>query len=288
MRIFGVAKFTLRELRGACLDELKVTAISPIPLFVLSHAATIVALCALNLNRLRIGMETMRFQRLALSFCLLLGLGVCSSAVAHKPVVVDGGPTTLETAYVIDDPAVSQVGYHHAQPTQPALWFTFEAEAGETLYLELGVPEIEGLASLRPRMALIGEGLPEPPENATLPFELPEGHGVLVYDTADVPPELFQEHFTGTSSWKFEAERPELPTTGRYYLVGYLPPEVYGKFWMAIGTKEEFGLKDIVSLPKVVVEVRQFHEVFVIGGLAMGAFIVLTALILRGIALLTS
>lgn len=210
---------------------------------------------------------------------VMIMLGISIPAVAHRPVVIDGGPTTYESAYDIGDPGVSQVGYHRANLSQPVLWFTFEAVAEMQLYLELGVPKITGLEELRPHMALVGPGLPANPD---FPFAIPENYGVLIFDTANETPEEFHEHFTGTRSWKFNPERPIVPETGQYYMAGYLPDGTEGKFWMAIGTREEFSLMDIISLPRIVVEVRRFHEVFVIGGLAMGVFIALLFLLWGG------
>ncbi len=221
----------------------------------------------------------MKRSKIALITSVMIMLGISLPAMGHKPVIIDGGPTTIETAYDIADPEVSQVGYHKVDANQPTLWFSFEADSGMQLYLELGVPKIAGLEALRPRMALVGPGLPE---NLDFPFEIPENYGVVIFDTAIETPVEFHEHFTGTRSWKFTPERPVVLETGKYYLAGYLPDGVEGKFWMAIGTKEEFSLMDIISLPRIVVDVRRFHEVFVIGGLAMGVFIALLLLLWGG------
>jgi len=68
--------------------------------------------------------------------------------------------------------------------------------------------------------------------------------------------------------------------------VGYLPGEVEGKFWLAIGTAEQFGLSDILSLPRVLFDVRAFHEAGPAGGLlfwAMAAAALLFAAIFAGL-----
>ena len=194
-----------------------------------------------------------------------------SGAWAHKPVVINGGPTTAETAYVIEDVDVSQVAYHEATPAQPTLWFTFEVEAGKELYLQLGVPKIDRYADLRPAMALLGPGMPEL-EN--VPFEVPAGYGGVVYSMVGVEPEVFNEEFTGTESWQFPAETPTVETGGKYYLVGYLPEAESGKFWVAVGTLERFGFGDIVKLPKTLRDVRSFHEVGPVGGLLFWAMVI--------------
>jgi len=184
-------------------------------------------------------------------------------ALAHKPVVIDGGPTTAETAHEIADIDLSQVGYHEATTAAPEMWFTFEATAGEPLFFQLGVPEIARYEGLRPAAVLLGPGLPE----VGVPFQVPEGYGGTVYGTAGVEPVVFDEEFTGTISWQFPAVETPLPVSGRYYLVGYLPGGAEGKFWMAIGKREQFGLSDILTLPSVLFQVRAFHEVGPVGGI---------------------
>lgn len=202
------------------------------------------------------------FAVLVLGFFVPAGLGW-----AHKPIVVDGGPTTSSTAYLIADPSVSQVAYHECTPPQPELWFTFYLEANTTLYLQTGVAKIDRYASVRPAMVLLGPGLPA----VEVPFTVPAGYGGIVFTTEGITPEEFHEEFTGTDSWLFPAQEPMVREAGRYYLAGYIPGGREGKFWMAIGKKEAFGFKDIVTLPKVLFEVRSFHETGPFGGLLFWA-----------------
>lgn len=224
---------------------------------------------------------TTRIWQTTAVIAALAALTVVPNAYAHKPVVINGGPTDAETAHQIDDVDVSQVGYHHAKPGQPELWFAFDVKPGEELFVQLGVPKLDRYEGLRPAMALIGPGLPD----ADVPFYVPQGYGGIVYDMAEVEPEVFHEEFTGTTSWQFPAEEPTVNVGGTYYLVGYLPGEDEGKFWMAVGVKEQFGLADILTLPQTLFQVRAFHEVQPFGGIlfwAMAAvFALLTFLVFR-------
>jgi hypothetical protein len=76
-------------------------------------------------------------------------------------------------------------------------------------------------------------------------------------------PLFFHEPVTGTDSWILIETTVRLPATGRYYVVAYpddaTPPG--DKLWMAIGTKERFGLADLLNLGKIKRFVRSFHEV---------------------------
>lgn len=211
------------------------------------------------------------------SLFLLLALA-CAPAAAHKPVIVDGGPSSFENPYVLDDPEVSQVGYHEARDGARELWFAFDLRAGDSVLLEAGVPFIERFAMLRPGIAFIGPGLPQ----VQTPFPIPEGYGGFVFRYDDAAPDLFDEAFTGTLSWIWPRERPAAAESGVHYAVGFLPSGEDGKFWIAVGEREEFGFSDILRLPRIVLQVRAFHEVSPFGGLifiGLGAILLLVLII---------
>ena len=213
----------------------------------------------------------------ASALLILLAFG-CVNAQAHKPVVINGGPTNFETAHAVPDPEVSYVGYHERTPEAPELWFTFEAEEGTSLYMQPGVPKIDRYEMLRPAMVLLGPGMPE----VDVPFTIPAGYGGKVVTSENQDPFVFEEEFTGTTSWQFPPTRLDAPETGRYYLVGYIPSGENGKFWIALGEEEVFGIGDIVSLPKTLIQVRLFHEVFPVGGI-LGWALLLILLAVSGL-----
>jgi len=204
-----------------------------------------------------------------------IALVAAAPAWAHKPVAVTDEPTGPDNALALDDISISQVAYFESSQATTELWLKFEAEASETLYFGAGVPVIDGLENLRPTMVVLGEDFPE----ADVPFAMPEGYGGRVFPTAGKEPEIFFEPFTGTESWQFPMEELELPSSGRYFLVTFLPDRDVGKFWTVVGRAEQFGLADIISLPRITVEVRLFHEVFPIGGLLLGGLLILLLLV---------
>jgi hypothetical protein len=204
-------------------------------------------------------------RRLALFTLATTCAALALPASAHRLLVVNDAPLGPDNALVVEDIAVSQVAYHTASPQAPELWLTFDAEEGEALYLQLGVPQIDRLTALRPSIALLAPG-GDP--NVDVPFDLPEGYGGVVLSTAAVTsPPVFDEPFTGTSSWTLLEFDLDLPASGQYYLVAYLPGGGDGKFWMAVGTTEEFGIGDIFSLGDTIAQVRAFHEVGPFGGI---------------------
>ena len=52
-----------------------------------------------------------------------------------------------------------------------------------------------------------------------------------------------------------------LPQDGRYYLAAWDPAGQPGKLWVAVGKREAFTFKGILSLYQVQEKVRAFHEV---------------------------
>jgi hypothetical protein len=203
--------------------------------------------------------------------CLLAVLLAGGAAMAHRPVVIDGGYTDAGSAHLIPDPDVSSVGYHEATSSAPELWFQFDGRAGDSLYVQAGVPLIERYRELRPEIVLLGPGM-APVE---VPFRIPAGYGGMRFSMESVEPVIFDEEFTGTESWQFPASEPELPADGRYYLVCYLPEDETGRYWMAVGQAEKFTIGDIITLPVILYKVRTFHEIFPFGGILGWAWLVL-------------
>ncbi len=215
-------------------------------------------------------------------FWVLVSIGLTwGTAWAHNPIVIDGGPTDAETAHKIEDVSVSRVAYHHASPSQPYLWLTFDGKAGQTLEFQMGVPKIDRYAGVRPATALLGPGLPPAPE---LPFPVPEGMGAVLFVTNDQEPTVFDEKFTGTVDWQFREERYTLPQDGTYYTVTYLPADEEGKFWIAPGKVEKFGLWDLIRMPAIIIQARLFHEIFLWGGILGWAYLAIILLLLGGLA----
>lgn len=177
-------------------------------------------------------------------------------AQAHKPIENDGTHLSPETALVIDDPDVSHVVYHILPDGASQLWIAIEMSEATDQFVQLGVPYIESLDGYRPALAVVGPGLPD----VSLPFSIPPGAGGIILDPTE-PPDVFDEEFTGTTSWILIEETLALPSDGTYYIVAYHPEEIGGKLWVAVGTKEEFGFVDFATFPGVIEQVREFHEV---------------------------
>jgi len=179
-------------------------------------------------------------------------------AFAHKPASIGDIFSTVDQALRMEDIDVSQVVYSPLSDTDSQLWLTFEAAAGTTLDVSLGIPVLDRLTDYRPKLAVLGPGLP----SVDLPIDTPAGAGGIVFDSAaSGDPRFFHEHVTGTESWILIEEAVTLPATGTYYVVAFPSADQIDKLWVAIGKREQFGLRDLFSFPAIIRDVRSFHEV---------------------------
>lgn len=178
-------------------------------------------------------------------------------AFGHQPIVSDGSAVNAASAISLGDVNVSRVVYHEVTADAPRVWMTFQGTTGQLLYVQLGLPAIERLASYRPSVAVLGPGLPA----INLPFEIPAGLGGMVLSSSDVTnPTVFDEPFSGTRSWILLEQEIPLPQAGTYYVVAFDPAGQPGKLWVATGREEQFSLDEIGQLSGVLQQVRAFHE----------------------------
>jgi hypothetical protein len=196
-------------------------------------------------------------RTLRIAFFMAL-LGAAQAAQAHNLIRAESEPNTWSDPLPIERPDVSQVYYARLQGVRRQVWFRFSGKAGERIWFQVGVPVIERLAGLRPRAAVVGPGLPA----VDFGFGLPPGLGLIVFEPAGRPL-VFHEEFTGTSSWIWLEQEYVLPSSGTWYLVAFCETAVSAddKLWLAIGTKERFGLRDLFRFGSIKRFVRAFHEV---------------------------
>jgi hypothetical protein len=184
----------------------------------------------------------------ALTYC-------AANAHAHRVIEDDGSHTTAENAIILEDFELSQVVYHEVTDSSNHLWFRFEATEGQILYWEFGLPSISRLQNYRPEMVVLGPGLPD----ISLPFDVPDGLGGLVVENGAQLEDFF-ERFTGTNTWILSNEEQRIEQAGTYYVVAYHPDDTPGKFWVALGKREEFGLADVLGYAETLFFVRNYHE----------------------------
>jgi len=175
-------------------------------------------------------------------------------AAAHRPAF--GEYSSIDDPYPVEDPSISMVLYHEVTCESDQVWLQFEAEAGNDLYLQLGVPQLERLDDYQPSVALLAPNLPTLTD---VPFDVPEGYGGHVFSAND-DPYPFYEPFTQTSSWIWVEETIPLEVSGKAYVVGFHPGGQTGKLWVALGTVEDFSDVGIDEFSTWGIAVGDFHE----------------------------
>ena len=125
--------------------------------------------------------------------------------------------------------------------------YSFTIKQPLRVYIEVIVPVCDGYyANFTPWFALVGPGLPPP--NQRLPFDLPQGYGVIVKQ--DVPPgsprEQFYEPFGGKSYYQGPRFDETINISGTYYVYYWDPYQKGGDYVAVLGYKEQFPPLDII------------------------------------------
>jgi hypothetical protein len=198
---------------------------------------------------------------IAVTISLLAGLLLyVAPAAAHVPYFTTSQNTDAAHALPLPDTRISRVVYVELPCGMRSAWVSVLGQAGTSLALQLGIPVLDELAGYRPAVALVGPGLPAPPQE--LPFAVPVGQGALLFATGDVEtPERFYEPYSDTDSWVLLETTQPLPATGTYYLVVFDPTGPLGRagrLWIATGTEERV---DPQTLRQVISRVQAFFRV---------------------------
>ena len=201
--------------------------------------------------------------------CMTIALGACLltiaslKAEAHKPSYADGGNGELGSAHLVENIDISMVLYKENTCESSQTWLTFTTtQAGQQMFVQLGLPQLERLRERRPTIAVMAPGLPAASETTfELPFSVPEGLGVEVFETFDVSEgRPFFEFFTGTKSWIMHESHLTLPQVGQGYVVAWFPDNTSGKLWVAIGETEDFSEEDFELASYWIEKTQAFHE----------------------------
>jgi len=216
--------------------------------------------------------RTVIVVRLAMIFMVLLILFLvffysAEAVRAHIPLDTEG-PATRAQPIMIEDHKISWAAYNRLEQPGDVNYYRFEAGAGEEIYVSMMVPHLERLKDYSPDYALIGPGLEddmagldEAEIRSRLDIEEGEGARVKRYtgplgEEADT----FFEHFTRTEYWRRQESTITAPETGTYFVAVFSGAEQTGKYVLAVGREERWGIGDIVRMPKIWWDVRMFME----------------------------
>jgi hypothetical protein len=168
---------------------------------------------------------------------ILLTLSV-APAWAHQPFFEEKD-ITASAPWQVKDPTVSTAVYATLESAADVDYYTFEGRKGQSVLLEITIPQIAGQELFAPEMALLGPGLAAdrlPPRVAVLPSA-----GSLLIPALTGPARVFNEPFSRTSYWERQSQRVTIPADGRYVVAVWHGAGEVGRYVFVIGDKERPG-----------------------------------------------
>ena len=192
---------------------------------------------------------------------LFLILLLASMAFAHIPGFLTEADFH-DGSFFIEDIQLSQIYYYEFGHPE-SITFSFVGESGENLYIMMGVPVgvpvMEDTKEFRPLVTVIG----------------PDGGIMQEFVLENIEPEVMYEFFGDTDSYLYIRYDTTMPETGEYRVV--IRAEEEGRAWIAFGKEERFTIGQILSIPRWIRQMREFHylsglatwEKHAIGGLML-------------------
>ena len=191
-------------------------------------------------------MHLRRFPVLpAAVFALLVAAG---SVEAHAPSVVQAGNESPATAHVIEDPTLSRaIGATLGEPGETD-WYRMDLSAGDALVVEITAPDAMGGTATS--FALLGPGLPAPASPAATALAAAAGAaGAIEHEATGGEREVHGG--LGFVAWG--GIRATAPADGTYWIaVRAVEDGATGKYVLAPGVREEFGLETIGGMADLI------------------------------------
>ena len=223
--------------------------------------------------------QNMKPRNLYLILLLILLFPAVHGIFAHAP----DKPTdneTLASAYEITNPTKSWAIYAELHEGEEAQYYKFDLAQNERLYAMLFIPTSEN-AEFMPSLVVMGSGIAS--QDALPEFvETVEGQGIMLLE-AQRPPKPTYEAFTPSSYYYLASLDQEVSAAGTYHLAVY-EPSLGGRYGLAIGYREEFGLDEFVMIPIDVIGIHQWEGqslLFIIAPLLVTLAIGFALLILK-------
>lgn len=179
---------------------------------------------------------------LALILALTVAAAVAAPASAHQPYFEEQD-LKPDAPWLINDPTISTALYATLESPTDVDYFAFEGQAGQSILLQITIPQIAGQEEFAPTMALLGPGLPTDSSAADLPGRVarPNDTGALLLPAIPGPAPEFFEPFSRTSYWERQEERVTLPADGRYVVAVWHQTGQAGRYVFVIGDRERLG-----------------------------------------------
>lgn len=189
---------------------------------------------------------------------LLVALFLPASAMAHKPIFVEESIQGFNRALEIPDPEISYAVYGELKRSGQVDVYKVKLESETPFYVRIAVPKKGANADYKPAFVLFGPELPQSNEPPNFPLELPEDMGRGIFLAKEEADEYF-EPFTQTTLIQRQYMSRTLKP-GTYYIAVYHTEGKTGKYVLTTGSRDEFGLKDWLSLPSYWYNVRMWYD----------------------------
>jgi len=174
----------------------------------------------------------------ALALGITMALCLAAPALAHQPFFEEED-IEADNPWAIADPTVSTAVYATLESPTDVDYFAFEGGAGQSILLQITIPQVEGQEEFAPTMALMGPGLP----TVELPsqVETPADQGAVLLSPPPGPATTFFEPFSRTSYWERQESRVTIPADARYAVAVWHESGEVGRYVFVVGDKEELG-----------------------------------------------
>lgn len=184
-------------------------------------------------------------------YLILFLIILVPNVLAHVPNVSEGNES-LETAKHIHDPTKSWAIYSELHEGGEAQYYELELEEGDRLKTNLYIPDKDGFV---PSIVIMG---PDIDEHDDIPdfIETVEGNGHKLIEGDLEEPEY--EPFTPASYYYLAEYDVTVNESGSYYIAVF-DEESGGKYGLAIGAEERYGLIEWIRVPIDVVQVHRWE-----------------------------
>lgn len=226
-------------------------------------------------------------KTMGIAIAVIFMASVCIPANAHKPLQAKNN-NDLENSLEIPSHRISWVIYKELQAGN-INYYKFNANAGKRFYAEMDIPKIDRLVNFTPSIILARKGLNKNMVNGqdiavseidTTPSLLEQGLNVLAIEyIVTIPSREFYEEFSQNRLWQRQKlVIDSMPASGTYYLM-VVSQEQSGKYVLAIGEIEDFGLTDFVTvLPVAWFQKKFFFEDYVTSLIAIALVVAVTTM----------
>jgi len=151
---------------------------------------------------------------------------------AHQPYFEEED-IIADAPLQVKDPTVSTAVYATLESSADVDYYTFGGRKGQSILLEITIPQIAGQELFAPEMALLGPGLAADRLPARVDG-IPSA-GSLLIPALTGPAAVFNEPFSRTSYWERQSQRVTLPADGRYIVAVWHGAGEVGRYVFVVG-----------------------------------------------------